>query len=425
MKKLQRILALVLMLCLVCASTVAMASAAIDKSKAVAVRVLTYGNLELGTELTDKNGDVWSLKQERSIPYTGSGFGVAEKGKPVQYFITNAHVISSDDFYFLFENRKTGELNLFPVPRVAPTDLSYYISYNDTSDMLPAKLESVSGRADLALLILESPTDMRPAATLRLYEEIGTEEVYVAGFPGSSEGLIVDDISNEYRSKVEDITVTSGKVSKMVTNFTTEAGDYLIIDAAVNPGNSGGPVLDKNGHVIGVATSGMTNAQNSNHAITSNEVHRFLEDNHVKHSTTSANAFFDGPLPYIIAGGIILLAVAAVLIKKLGGSTGKNRRYLVGTGGALVGQQITLKGEMMVGTNSNACQIVFPKGTPGISGRHCTIKIDKGVVTVTDIGSTYGTWIDDNKLQAGQPVVLHRGHTLKLGSPDQTFKLIS
>jgi putative serine protease PepD len=45
-------------------------------------------------------------------------------------------------------------------------------------------------------------------------------------------------------------TVTSGVVSRV-------RADEIIVDAAANPGNSGGPVVDSEGHVVGVLRSGV------------------------------------------------------------------------------------------------------------------------------------------------------------------------
>jgi serine protease Do len=51
-------------------------------------------------------------------------------------------------------------------------------------------------------------------------------------------------------------TVTSGIVSALDRNVTeSESGSFFQIDAALNPGNSGGPVFDKAGTVVGVSTA--------------------------------------------------------------------------------------------------------------------------------------------------------------------------
>ena len=73
-------------------------------------------------------------------------------------------------------------------------------------------------------------------------------------------------IGNPYRYPR---TVTVGNVS-YVGRHLSDAGvavsnEYLQFSAAVNPGNSGGPVLDLDGHVVGVTTS--TLAESNNHLV--------------------------------------------------------------------------------------------------------------------------------------------------------------
>ena len=54
-------------------------------------------------------------------------------------------------------------------------------------------------------------------------------------------------------------TLTAGVVSALGRSVETSAGSSLKgliqFDAAVNPGNSGGPLLDRDGHVVGIVTA--------------------------------------------------------------------------------------------------------------------------------------------------------------------------
>jgi serine protease Do len=90
---------------------------------------------------------------------------------------------------------------------------------------------------------------------------------------------------------------TLGNVSALVG--LGEDSRYLQISAPVQPGNSGGPLLDQNGNLVGVVSAKLnalrlmvaTNgdiAQNVNFAIKSSIVASFLEANGIGYATGAA-----------------------------------------------------------------------------------------------------------------------------------------
>ena len=64
-------------------------------------------------------------------------------------------------------------------------------------------------------------------------------------------------------------TVTSGVVSSLDRPFL-QIGNIIQIDAALNPGNSGGALINDNGYLIGIAFAGLVSFENLNFAIPSN-----------------------------------------------------------------------------------------------------------------------------------------------------------
>jgi S1-C subfamily serine protease len=74
-------------------------------------------------------------------------------------------------------------------------------------------------------------------------------------------------------------TVTRGIVSNL--DIVVKEVHYLQTDAALNPGNSGGPLLDERGRVIGVCTATVKNAQSVGLAIPISAVLDMLESQRV------------------------------------------------------------------------------------------------------------------------------------------------
>lgn len=120
---------------------------------------------------------------------------------------------------------------------------------------------------DLALLRVEGKVEL-PALTLGSDENLTElQEIIVCGFP-FGKALALEE--GEYPT----ISINAGSV----TALRRGKDDTLFriqLDAALNPGNSGGPVLDRHGKVVGVVVSGVQGS-GVNMAIPVNHVSRFL-----------------------------------------------------------------------------------------------------------------------------------------------------
>lgn len=77
-------------------------------------------------------------------------------------------------------------------------------------------------------------------------------------------------------------------VSRGVVSGLRRSGGVTLVqtDAAANPGNSGGPMLDKNGRVVGVTTAGYRDAQGVNFAVSVDHVKDILDGRQANLGTT-------------------------------------------------------------------------------------------------------------------------------------------
>lgn len=101
------------------------------------------------------------------------------------------------------------------------------------------------------------------------------EEVVVIGYP------LAD------RLGTYDVTVTKGIISAIRPQSGPRTPPPIQVDAAMNPGVSGGPVLSMNGQVIGIAVSGLSRAENLNFAGPANAAKILLENYHASGGTTT------------------------------------------------------------------------------------------------------------------------------------------
>jgi hypothetical protein len=148
--------------------------------------------------------------------------------------------------------------------------------------------------------------------------------VYALGFPAAA-----DVLSGSEAHSGDAITITDGLISAIRTTQMIDFGPevkLLQISAAINSGNSGGPLLNGSGEVIGINTLGITNAEGIYGAIDVSELLPLLEQNGITPAVPAEPQ--PEPVnitPYIIAGAVVLLIAAAVvvfvLLRRMGGLT--------------------------------------------------------------------------------------------------------
>lgn len=255
----KRKLALLFMICITWLSTCISAFAESDGvdaevKKGVAV-LATYEEAKAYTL------DGTLVESEEGIIGYGSCFFVGASKENPQYLVSNHHVV---DDYLNFGSQ-LGVSNYVPGEKVQiETDECFFefkLSlrvYFDQQDYEEAYVVDSDSAQDLAVLKLSASTDERNALVFKSPDsDMQGETVYAVGYPAVSDNEHMDAVS---KWGIEDISVTKGSVGRLLTTSGTGA-KRIQTDAMISGGNSGGPLVDKNGSVIGVNVSTVSNTQ--------------------------------------------------------------------------------------------------------------------------------------------------------------------
>jgi S1-C subfamily serine protease len=196
---------------------------------------------------------------------SGSGFFITPDG----YILTNHHVVGD---YWEFQ-AEDGTLHAFEVTVIG---VKVVVGPRTPKQViLPAKIVALDRKRDLALL----KVNYRTSHYLTLDPEIEVnilDQVFVTGFP-FGEMLTMDDRGLVSRTKgYPEVSVNLGRVASI---RRSDSGEVVAIqtDAALNPGNSGGPLCTVDGRLVGVAYYAITGGTQIGFAIAPQRVGAFLE----------------------------------------------------------------------------------------------------------------------------------------------------
>lgn len=89
--------------------------------------------------------------------------------------------------------------------------------------------------------------------------------------------------------------------------------------------------------------------------------------------------------------------------------------------GNYAGSHFSIRAETLLGTDNSRCQIPFPPGSPGVSRVHMRVWPENAQLRVMDMGSSYGTWLNGQRMISGLAYSLAPGMLLVLGD-GQVFR---
>lgn len=167
--------------------------------------------------------------------WSGTGFALKNN-----YIVTNYHVI--EDAKSIWIQGVNGDFNTKYTASIVASD-----KFNDLAIL---KVEGVTVN-----------TSGIPYSVKTSTSEVG-EDVFVLGYPLTS-------------TMGEEIKLTTGVVSSK-TGFQGDVSLYQI-SAPIQPGNSGGPLFDGNGNIIGIVSAKHKGAENVGYAIKASYLRNLME----------------------------------------------------------------------------------------------------------------------------------------------------
>lgn len=211
------------------------------------------GVVRVGVYHQDRETGSYTLLQ------SGSGFLIGTGDSAgVTTLITNYHVVhlTQEDLEAAKTYLHADSLNL--VYRVAVK--------RDTC--VDAVILNESEGSDFAVLSLNSPIyDKEPLKFAPEGSTKSTQTVYALGFPG-----VLTYIQDDNTYTEDDVNVTKGTISKLTK---LESRSYVQHDATLSEGNSGGPLVDETGSIVGINVSGMSE-NNVYYSLSSEEITEVL-----------------------------------------------------------------------------------------------------------------------------------------------------
>ena len=416
---------------------------------------------------------------------TGSGFGVGKIGEETDTFVTNRHVVWDNnsnsiakEVYIVMTDDAIEVEYLLGVydGEIYISEQNFHIDKSKLvrCDVLYPGLNDPE-YPDIAIIQAREPVG-RVALEIAKSEDVADgANVYAIGYPGSADQSVGADVDATYgritfpqSASVEASTISSGTVSRKVAFPSANNTKVVQHTAHINHGNSGGPLITEDGKVVGINTYGTGQSSDGiaeyNLAVFTEYAMKELDKLDIEYNTGSGIFSKSGGgkdwliIGIIIAAVIILAVVIIIIVKK---NSGKQRivnqqnipvqpgyqaqpgyqvqpgmmpgqqafandisvMRLQATGGYFGNRRFPVAGGLVFGRDPSRCNMPYPKDQQGVSGMHCRIFSEGGILYLEDCGSTYGTFCKGRKLAAGERMPLSIGDTFYLANPQESFRI--
>src|SRR5262245_6309030 len=207
------------------------------------------------------------ITRDRIEVGSGTGFVITPDG----HVLTNEHVVSNSEIV-INDGLRKATINV----KVSQIEVCYppesLAARSGTGGCIPATVAAADPELDLAVLFVNGPSQP--------YLALGDSDVLTSGQPVQALGFPYGRMLNISRdtldSVVPEITTTVGTISALRADASGERR-VVQMDVNVNPGNSGGPVVNKDGFVVGVVQARLRDANSIAFAIPINRAKSFIE----------------------------------------------------------------------------------------------------------------------------------------------------
>lgn len=301
------------------------------------------------------------------------------------------------------------------------------------------KVKKVSDKTNMAVLSIAigSHNDFKPLMIKRAAKiEIG-KPMQLIGFS--------DDFSEEVNRK------------QIVVSHTDTRGDFRAFSFAEELSSEvyyGSPVFDEKNTVVGMVTNPDPTTTDRSDIIYIDYIAGVLSDGLYEEVKDSTQIYvIVGSLSAV--GVLLILGIVIIIGKKKkqeklskkeapvdhsdgktvaiipnkaskSGNLSSEGLGIIGVTGYFAGRKFGVPKHVIIGRDPKKVQIVFPDKTMGVSAVHCELRNVNGALMITDLGSSYGTFLGSGKkLVPSSPHLVNVGDEFYLGAVENKFKVVS